>query len=74
MSFGKTKLLFSFAFLGFLVGSAAYYVFDWLIVNSMLRPIPLLEILTAPWFLSGIAGSFLSIAIVYASTYFANDN
>ena len=75
MAFGKNKLLLSFALIGFLVGSVAYFVFDWLIINSniALQPVPILEIISAPWFLSGIAGSFLSVIAVYASTYFSGE-
>ncbi len=72
MSFGKTKLLFSFALFGFLVGSAAYYVFDWLLMNAAFR-LPLLEIITAPWCMSGIAGSAMAIIVVYASAHFSKD-
>ena len=73
MAFSRTKLLLSFALFGFLVGSAIYFVFDWLIINSTIRPVPILEIISTPWFLSGIAGSFLSVITVYVSAYFSGE-
>ena len=75
MSFGKTKLFVSFALLGFLIGSAAYYVFDWVLANLsiVLWPIPILEIITAPWFISGIAGSLLLMAVLLVSARFTGE-
>ena len=76
MAFGRTKLLLSFALFGFLLGTVTYFVFDLLIIKSIvgLRPVPIVEIISAPWFLSGIAGSFLSVATVYASAHFSRDD
>jgi len=73
MSFGRTKLLLSFAFIGFLVGSAAYLVFDWILMNTTISAIPILGIVSAPWFLSGIAGSLLSVIAVYVSARFSGE-
>ena len=73
MSFGKTKLIFCFACFGFVVGSAAYYLFDWILMNTALLSIPFLDIVMAPLFLSGIAGSALSIVVVYAFAHFSKD-
>jgi len=75
MSFGRTKLLLSFALFGFLIGAATYFVFDWLIIHSALgiQPIPILEVVSAPWFLSGIAGSLLSVIAIYASAHFSGE-
>ena len=73
MAFDRTKLLLSFALVGFLVGSAAYFVFDWIIINSALgifyMPVPIF----APWFLSGIAGSLLSVIAVYVAARFSGE-
>jgi hypothetical protein len=71
MSFGKNKLLLSFAFIGFLLGSALYFVFDRLIANTTMYPVPILEIILKPWFLSGIAGSFLSVIAVFIAAHFS---
>ena len=71
MSFDRSKLLLSFAFIGFLVGTAGYFFFDWIITNSgsALIPIPVF----APWFMSGIAGSLLAIVAVYIAAKFTAD-
>ena len=78
MAFGRTKLLLSFALLGFLVGSATYLVFNWIITNSAIGiiyiyPTPILEVISAPWFMSGIAGSILSVIIIYVSARFSGE-
>ena len=78
MAFGRTKLLLSFALLGFLVGSATYLVFNWIITNSAIGiiyiyPTPILEVISAPWFMSGIAGSLLSVIIIYVSARFSGE-
>ncbi len=78
MAFGRTKLLLSFALLGFLVGSATYLVFNWIITNSAIGivyvyPTPILEVISAPWFLSGIAGSLLSVIVIYVSAHFSGE-
>jgi len=64
MAFERTKLLISFALLGFLVGTASYFFFNWLLVNSAIQLPPLVEVLFSPWFFSGITGSILSVLIV----------
>ena len=78
MAFGRTKLLFSFALLGFLVGSVTYLVFNWIITNSAIGiiyiyPTPISEIISAPWFMSGAAGSLLSVIIIYVSARFSGE-
>ena len=69
MAFGKKKLLLSFALFGFLVGVAAYFVFDWIIINSafgiLYIPVPVF----APWFMSGIAGSVLAVISIYLTAH-----
>ena len=65
-------MLLGFALLGFLLGSTAYVIFDTFLLKS-LAPIPIMEILSAPWFLSGIAGSALSTVAIYASAHFSGD-
>ena len=72
MAFERTKLLVSFAFLGFLVGSGSYYFFNWLIVNSGIQVPPLAEILFSPWFVSGLTGSLLSVSVVVVFSHLAS--
>jgi len=64
MAFERTKLLVSFAFLGFFVGAGSYFFFNWFIVNSGIKFPPIAEIIFSPWFVSGFTGSLLSILIV----------
>ena len=73
MSFGRTKLFLSFAIFGFLIGTATYFVFDWIFANAAIgiQPVPILEVISAPWFISGIAGSLLSMAIIYVFAKFS---
>ncbi len=74
MSFGRNKLLITFAFLGFLLGSVVYFAFDWIALNYSLGPFPILAIISSPWFLSGIAGSLLSVVVLFVSTQVSRDN
>ena len=76
MSFGKTKLLLSFAILGYLIGATAYFAFDWILAHTAIgiQPFPIMTVLTAPWFISGIAGALLSMAVLYVSARFSSDN
>jgi len=69
MAFDRTKLLLSFAFIGFLFGSAAYFLFNWIIINMGILYIPFP--IMAPWFLSGIAGSLLAMITVYVAAHFS---
>lgn len=71
MSFGKTKLILSFALFGFLIGVTTYFVLD---IILGVQPAPILEMIKQPWFLSGIAGSFLSVIAVYLSARFTGEN
>jgi len=75
MSFGRTKLLVSFAFLGFFIGTAAFYAFDWLLNNTAMGTYqtPILEMVTRPWFLSGIGGSILSVVVLFVSAKFLTE-
>lgn len=74
MSFDRTKLLLSFAFIGFLVGSAVYVLFDWIIMHSAMGILYLPVPVFAPWFMSGIAGSLLSMMAVYVAVHFSGKN
>ncbi len=71
MSFDRTKLVLSFALIGFLVGSSGYFLLNWILVNStpgiLYVPVPIF----APWFLSGIAGSLLSVIAIYIFANFS---
>jgi hypothetical protein len=75
MEFGKVKLLASFALFGFIIGVAAFYVFDWFAITGIVQPAPLVlaELAASPWFASGVVGSILSVIIVYAFAHFAAD-
>lgn len=66
MAFGKPKLMLSIGFFGFLLGTAAYFAFNWFATNNMIivTSVPIADVIFAPWFISGIAGSILSIIIV----------
>ncbi len=71
MSLGKNTLLLSFALMGFLLGTVAYYALNWLIAYGgswiLWIPIPVF----GPAFMSGIAGSILSVALVYIAAHFS---
>ena len=73
MSFGKTALMASFAFLGFLVGSALYLVISWVIINGaagvLYVPVPIF----APWFMAGLAGSLMSVIFVFVISHFSGE-
>jgi len=73
VSFGKTKLLVSFAFFGFLIGVTTHFVFDWLFVKNGISPFPIIDVIFTPWFLSGIAGSVLAVMIIFVSAHFLRE-
>ena len=75
MEFDRMKLLVSFAFFGFIIGVAAFYIFDWFAITGFAQPVPLVlaELAASPWFASGVVGSILSVVIVYAFAHFAAD-
>lgn len=74
MAFGRSKLMFSIGAFGFLLGTAAYFVFNWFATNNMIivTSIPIADVIFAPWFISGIAGSILSIIIVFLFARFSS--
>ena len=65
LAMSKNKLILSFAFLGFMIGATAYFAFDWLDMINMTLP----QILFAPWFISGIAGSIISLVVISVFAY-----
>jgi len=71
MALSKNTLLLSFAFMGFLIGSVGYFAINWIITNSgpwiLYIPFPVL----GPMFMSGIAGSILSVIAVLIATHFS---
>ena len=71
MSLSKNTLLLSFALVGFLLGTVAYYAIGWIVTYSgawiLWLPIPVL----GPAFMSGIAGSVLSVILVYLAAHFS---
>jgi hypothetical protein len=74
LSFGKGKLLLSFALLGFLIGSSGYMGLSWLMANSYIQLPPFNELLLSNWFISGIIGSMLSILLVVTYAHFARQD
>ena len=76
MELGRFRLILSFALLGFLVGVAAYIIVDLFTLSSIigLSQNFLLQIASAPWFLSGIGGAVLSVVIIAAFVHFTADN
>jgi hypothetical protein len=71
MAFDRTKLLVSFAFLGFLVGSGSYYFINWFVINSGIHLPPIADIVFSPWFVSGFTGSLLSILVITIFSHLA---
>ena len=66
MTYGKTKVLTSFAFFGFILGTVAYFVFKWFVTNDLIHiNFPSISSLVmSPWFISGSIGALLSTLIV----------
>ena len=64
----RTKVLSLFALFGFFIGIAAYTIFNWLMVNSLIN----LSGLVSPWFISGVIGAGLSIALLMAYSRLTN--
>jgi hypothetical protein len=75
MELGKVKLLASFALFGFIIGVAAFYIFDWFALTDIVQPAPLVfaELAASPLFASGVVGSLLSVIIVYTFAHFSAD-
>ena len=63
----------SFAVFGFLLGTITYFVFNWFATNGIVyvASVPISEIILSPWFISGIVGSLISIAVIYLYAHFA---
>jgi hypothetical protein len=74
MSLDRTKLLASFAFIGFLVGSGSYYFINWFVINSGITLPPIADIVFSPLFVSGFTGSLLSILIIVVFSHLSNKN
>ena len=68
---GRTKILTIFALLGFVIGTTAYFVFNWFITHNLIKitAIPVIDILLSPWFISGLAGAILAITILAVFAY-----
>jgi hypothetical protein len=75
MDFEKVKLLASFALFGFIIGAAAFYLFDWFAFTGIVQPPSLVfaDLAASPWFVSGVVGSILSVMIVYAFAQYSSD-
>lgn len=74
MAFERTKLLATFAFLGFLIGSCSYYFINWLVINSGIHLPPVAEIIFSPLFVSGFTGALLSILVITVFSRVARRN
>ncbi len=63
---GRTKILTIFALLGFVIGTTAYFVFNWFVTHNLIKitAISILDILVSPWFVSGLVGAILAITIL----------
>jgi hypothetical protein len=72
MAFERTKLIASFAFLGFLIGAGGYHFINWFALNSGYSIPPIAEIFFSPWFVSGFAGSLLAVLVVVVFSSLAN--
>ena len=63
---GRTKILTIFALIGFVIGTTAYFVFNWFVTHNLIKitAISVVDILLSPWFISGLAGAILAITIL----------
>ena len=63
---GRTKILTIFALLGFVIGTTAYFVFNWFVTHNLIKitAISIIDILLSPWFVSGLVGAILAITIM----------
>lgn len=63
---GRTKILTIFALFGFIIGTTAYFVFNWFVTHNLIKitAISVIDILLSPWFISGLAGAILAITIL----------
>jgi len=75
MAFGLSKIMLSISIFGFILGTAAYFVFNWFVTNNIIfvTYVPVISIVFAPWFISGIAGAILSLLIVYIFGRYSSD-
>lgn len=66
MAYGRTRVITSFAFFGFILGTVAYFVFKWFVANDLIHiNFPSISnLVMSPWFISGIIGSLISTLIV----------
>ncbi len=66
MFYGHTKIFTIFALFGFVIGTAAYFIFNWFVTNNLitLTSISAIDILLSPWFIAGATGAILSISVL----------
>jgi hypothetical protein len=64
--YGRTKIFTIFALFGFFIGTAVYFIFNWLVTNNLVKltSFSIMDILASPWFVSGVAGAVLSISVL----------
>ena len=74
MAFDRTKLLISFALLGFIIGSGGYYFVNWFLINSGFSLPPVADVVFSPWFVSGFTGSLMSMLIIIVFSHLARSN
>ena len=74
---GRLKTLSALALLGFMIGTASYIVFDFVtsidLYNHSASVMWFFEVgrdvISSPWFISGLLGSVLVMAIAFAIAY-----
>lgn len=73
MALGKTALLLSLSLVGFLAGSTLYFILNWIATSVTFGVIYIPIPISAPWLMSGIAGSVLSVLALQLATHFSTD-
>jgi hypothetical protein len=74
MSLGRSKIMISFAALGFIIGTAAYILFNWLFNQGFptINLVPLADVFLSPWFLSGMAGAGIALIAIVVLAYYTD--
>ncbi|MCW4039655.1 MAG: hypothetical protein NWE83_02765 [Candidatus Bathyarchaeota archaeon] len=75
MAYERTKVLTTFAIFGFIVGTIAYFIFNWFVSNNLIRftPPSIVNVMMSPWFVSGTVGALLSTIIVVVFAHFSRN-
>jgi hypothetical protein len=66
MAVGRTKVVMRFALFGFVLGTVAYFAFQWFVSNDLIHiNFPSMSSLVmSPWFIAGIVGAALATLIL----------